>query len=274
MAFNASAPNASAYGVFTPTYASKLSQSTGNQGADALNNYVLMLLANQERGQYSQDLRYVNDLAAKAAADEGAIDLKKTAMTAAPQAAAQGIAGSGLYTDDPNIQAYLQLADVVQLDREAAAAGLDTANQIKALVESDLRPSMPYLAGMLAGPLQTTPAELEHYISFDDQSKRISANASAKSAEASMVRANKGVGDGGGGVTISYTPSPYDIPTVPTVRGKNPQAVLNAADQFQQLQGATGASSDDSNKRIRPKPGAPGQFQRKNAKGEWEDLKR
>jgi len=273
MPFNPSAPNAAAYGVFSPTYAAKLAQGSGNPGADVLNNLALMMLSRQERGSYSDDLRYVNDMAAKAAEAENQADIARAYLpTIAPQAEA-GVSSS-VTVDNPYVKVNrpgLEAADVVNLDATASGATKNQSEVIKNLAQADVRPTLEYIAGMIANPLQTTPADVENYTTYENLTDRMKAEASQTSAKASMVRANKGVGDSGGGVTISYTPSPYGIPTAPTIKGTNINAVMDAVNQFNNTQGNAGGGTvvPTDNRRVAVINGVT---MRKNAKGEWEPI--
>jgi hypothetical protein len=85
-----------------------------------------------------------------------------------------------------------------------------------------VRPSIEDIGAMITPPIQETPSSVAPYVSFEDQTGRISANAS-------MVAANRppSSGGGGGGVTLSISDDGFSDPTM-RYSGKDPDAVKAA----------------------------------------------
>lgn len=222
MAVSIQAPDGGVYGVFSPAYAQKLAANSPNVGANVLNQFVLQQLAQREQGSYADLLRDTNASAVEGARVEGDAAIRKSYFDQLANYADKDIAGA----IDPETlavnRAYLETGDVVGLNAQQQAAFKNTTGGIRDLTESGVRPSIEDIGAMITPPIQETPSTVAPYVSFEDQTGRMNADANMVSA----LKPNSS-GGGGGGVTLSISDDGFSDP-VERYSGKNPEAVRAA----------------------------------------------
>lgn len=221
MAVSIKAPDGGVYGVFSPAYAQKLAANSPNVGANVLNQFVLQQLAQREQGSYADLLRDTNASAVEGARVEGDAAVRKSYFDQLANLANQDIAGAVNPETLAVDQAYLTTSDLIGTNAQQQAAFKNTTAGIKDLTESGVRPSVEDIGAMITPPIQETPSSVAPYVSFEDQTGRMN-------ADANMVSALKPNSSGGsGGVTLSISDDGFSDPTM-RYSGKDPEAVRAA----------------------------------------------
>lgn len=203
------APNAGAYGIFSPAYAASLVQSRGNAGADILNRWALRSHAGAEQGQYDEALQRTQAAQRELAMREIQAELEKTYLQQIAPMAAQGVGGAvSMPTQSFSVDApYLQNADATFQAERAADTQLARAQALGEIAPIGVMPAEAEMAPYLG----LGQAPREGYMTPDATSERMRAEAAQKQAEASMVAARRppsgGGGDSSGRLTATYSPS-------------------------------------------------------------------
>lgn len=236
MAYQAPKVDQAAYGLWGPANVALQAGRTGHAGRDILRGMNAEMMAGREQQGYLDAMQAanINQLAGSAAENE--MELKRALIQQAAPLAQAGIAGAAPLESVGFNQPYLQTADIGVLNSKRAGAFKDRATGLNQLAGTPYMPTQEAVGQILTGPEDTEALPVVPYISYDDSTKRLAAEARAASeaetARAAMIRANKAGAGSEGGVTISFTPSQYGMPDAVTLRGKDPAAIQAAAEQF------------------------------------------
>lgn len=220
MAVNIQAPDVQAFGAYGPAYAATLSRRSQNNGANILNQLALKMLAQQEQGSYLDAVSGANQQALEGADIEQQGNLAgKYFDTLAPNTnagvgrmGAEAIAGNR-YVDVSGSMAAQEQADNIHLDSQLAASQQARGAALDSMIKAGEKPED--VGAYIAGP--TTPLPTDPYVTFDDTTGRINANAN-------MISAQKPPSDGNSGdnepkIVIEYDRNGTEIARTVTSRG-------------------------------------------------------
>lgn len=202
----ATAPNPNAFGA-QAAYLQALGNQTGNIVSGPLNMLALAGHAKAESGQYLQALQAANTAAVQEEQIKARAEGQKAYLGALP-----GLGRIGALSFMPSDQFGVttnadhgSAVDAVTLDNVAAESLGEKANAVESLAKVGMSPTAPYLKGVLRNPLAVEGPDIVPYLTPENKTDQIradasmiSANADTVRAQAAMINANRPRGGGGG----------------------------------------------------------------------------